>query len=78
MGLPRTAWLQAVAQVLREASGGGARCVWLLETPLPAGIQYTGGQGPTSGAAPAAHLGKGAPQGLLGTSVRPQRGPSWG
>lgn len=35
------------------------------------------GQGPTSGAAPAAYLGTGAPQGLLGTSVRPQLGPSW-
>lgn len=41
MGLPRTAWLQAAASVLREAGGGGARCLWLLEKPKMAGIQHT-------------------------------------
>lgn len=51
MGLPWTAWLQAAVWVLREAGGGGARCLWLLEKPKMAQIEHTWGRRPASGAA---------------------------
>lgn len=61
MGLPWTAWLQATACVLREARGGGARCLLLLEKPKTAEIQYTWSQRQHLEAAPATYLGTDAP-----------------